>query len=106
VRNALTQTSGAFQLIATSFSEGINTPKFEERYRLLPGQLLSGARCHALDTNFEGRDVDFEKKAKVQKELGDAGEELANLHKIEELEKLEMFKESNSQYSSHQISRH
>ncbi len=44
--------------------------------------------------NFEGREVDFEKKAKVQKDLGDAGEELVKLHEIEELENSEMYKQA------------
>lgn len=45
-------------------------------------------------TNFEGRDVDFEGEAKIQKELGDAGEELVKLHEIEELEKWKMFEKA------------
>lgn len=40
--------------------------------------------------NFEGDDVDFEKRAKEQKELGDAGEELVKQHEIKELQKLGM----------------
>jgi hypothetical protein len=38
-------------------------------------------------TTFEGRDVDFEKQAKEQKELGDAGEELVKQHEIVQLQK-------------------
>lgn len=44
--------------------------------------------------SFEGRDVDFEGKAKLQKELGDAGEDLVKLHEIEELEERKMFKQA------------
>lgn len=35
--------------------------------------------------NFEGQDVDFERQAKEQKELGDAGEELVKQHEIKKL---------------------
>ena len=38
------------------------------------------------NTTFEGRDVDFEQKAKVDKELGDAGEALVMRHEIKQLE--------------------
>jgi len=41
-------------------------------------------------TNFEGQDVDFEKQAKEQKELGDAGEELVKQHEIKELQRRRM----------------
>jgi Domain of unknown function (DUF3883) len=37
-------------------------------------------------TSFEGRDIDFEGKAKIDKELGDAGEELVKLHEVRQLE--------------------
>lgn len=42
------------------------------------------------NTNFEGHEVDFERKAKEQKELGDAGEELVKLYEIKKLENLKM----------------
>lgn len=38
------------------------------------------------NANFEGQDVDFERQAKEQKELGDAGEELVKQHEIKELQ--------------------
>lgn len=44
--------------------------------------------------SFEGREVDFEKKAKIQKDLGDSGEELVKLHEIEELKNRKLFKQA------------
>lgn len=37
------------------------------------------------EPSFEGYDVDFEKKGKVQKDLGDAGEELVKQHELKKL---------------------
>lgn len=45
-------------------------------------------------SNFEGEDVDFERRAKEQKELGDAGEELVKQYEIKELLKLGMHKQA------------
>lgn len=46
------------------------------------------------NTRFEGHEVDFEQKAKVQKELGDAGEELVKLYEIKCLEDKKMFEKA------------
>ena len=46
------------------------------------------------NARFVGYDVDFEAKAKIQKDLGDAGEELVKLHEITELENRKMFSEA------------